>query len=337
MSFRKLYLMAMIAAFAFAAVSCSDDDEDSTTMPTLGALSFTCPSYAAPGESVTFTPIDVDHPDGGEVQYVWKVTPTMTQSCTTKVFTHVFSDTLKTYTVSCYAVAEGYASSSSSRNVVVVKGGLDGSMTETEILPTDNKITVDGIDYYYEKIGNLDWFRNNLAVAGSGAPYVNEDVMSDVFGRFYSYNEALEACPEGWRLPTEEDWMSLAASVGFEASEKYVIFEDVASKLLVNASFNLSPVLEYWPAVGNVTNSSRLSFIPFGYANLGARNEAGKYPQASFSGRWEYAAMWTADKAVDDDAMAYCRYLIADQPDMLIGKYDVNSFGASVRCVRDAQ
>ena len=329
--------MALIAALSVAVTSCGDDEKDSATMPTLGAVTFACPSYAAPGESVTFTPSDVEHPDGGEVQYVWKVTPTMKQSCTTKVFTHVFSDTLKTYNVSCYAVAEGYSGSSSSKDVVVVKGGLDGSMTETEILPTDKKITVDGVDYYYEQIGSLEWFRNNLASAGSGTPYVNEAVMSDVFGRFYSYSEALEACPEGWRLPTEDDWMSLASAVGCEISEKYSIFKDVASKLLVNASFNLSPVLEYWPAVGNVTNSSKLSFIPFGYANLGDKTIDGKYPYASFSGRWEYAVMWTADKAADDDSMAYCRYLLADQADMLIGKYDVNSFGASVRCVRDVQ
>ena len=327
----------MTAALAFAAVSCGDDDDETTTYPTLGGVTFACPVYAAPGESVTFTPSDVEHPDGGEVQYAWKVTPTMTESCTTKVFTHQFSDTLKTYTVSCYAFAEGYTGSSATKDVVVVKGGIDGSLTETEILASDRKITVDGMDYYYQTIGGLDWFRNNLASGPGGTPYVNENVMSDVFGRFYSYNEAVTACPEGWRLPSEEDWMSLAASVGFEPSGKYAVFEDVASKLLVNASFNLSPILEYWPVVGDVTNSSKLSFIPFGYANLGSRNEEGRYPQAAFFGRWEYAAVWTADKAEGDDGMAYCRYLLADQPDMLIGQYDVDSFGASVRCVRDAQ
>ena len=35
--------------------------------------------------------------------------------------------------------------------------------------------------------------------------------------------------------------------------------------------------------------------------------------------------------------MAYYRYLICDQPDMMIAKGDPKAFGASIRCVRDAQ
>jgi hypothetical protein len=38
-----------------------------------------------------------------------------------------------------------------------------------------------------------------------------------------------------------------------------------------------------------------------------------------------------------EEGMAYYRYIIADRPEMLIGKGDVNTFGASVRCVRDAE
>ena len=42
----------------------------------------------------------------------------------------------------------------------------------------------------------------------------------------------------------------------------------------------------------------------------------------------------TADK--DEDGMAYYRYLICDQSDMMISKGDPEAFGASGRCVRDA-
>jgi tRNA G18 (ribose-2'-O)-methylase SpoU len=60
----------------------------------------------------------------------------------------------------------------------------------------------------------------------------------------------------------------------------------------------------------------------------------GAYPEANSYGVYEYAAFWTAD--TDEDGMAYYRYLICDQSDMMISKGDPEAFGASVRCVRDA-
>ena len=131
--------------------------------------------------------------------------------------------------------------------------------------------------------------------------------------------------------------MALADAMGSPASGKYESFSNVAAKLMVNAYFNETALLEYWPQVGDVNNESKLSFMPFGYANLGIRNEEGKYPSASFEGMKEYVAVWTSDMVEDEDGMAYFRYIITDQPEMLVGKGDVNTFGASVRCVRDAE
>lgn len=335
MSLGKLNMIALLAVILLAAVSCKDDETE--TLPSLSGLYFECPLFAAPGKAVTLTPKEVEHPEGGEVGYYWRVTPTMKRNDTTKVYVHWFSDTLKTYTVSCYAFAEGYNGTSYSRNVEVVASGLDGSLTQTGIKASDKKVTVDGIDYYYEKIGSLEWFRNNLANVQSGAPYANEELVSDIFGRYYSYNEAMTACPEGWRLPSEEDWMSLAEAMESPASEKYVSFQNVAAKLMVNAYFNELAMLEYWPVVGEVNNESRLGFIPFGYANLGLKNDAGKYPVAKFEGMKEYFTVWTSDMVEGEEGMAYYRYIIADRPEMLVGKGDVNTFGASVRCVRDAE
>lgn len=335
MSLGKLKSIALFAVILFAAASCKDDETE--TLPSLTGLYFSCPYFAGPGEAVKMTPKGVTHPEGGEVGYYWRVTPTMSYNDTTDVYVHWFSDTLKTYTVNCYAFAEGYNGDSYSRRVEVVKSGLDGSITQSGIAASDKKITVDGVDYYYVNIGGLDWFRNNLASAGNGTSYLNEDIVSDIFGRYYSYDEAVNACPEGWRLPSEEDWMALADAMGSPASGKYESFSNVAAKLMVNAYFNETALLEYWPQVGDVNNESKLSFMPFGYANLGIRNEEGKYPSASFEGMKEYVAVWTSDMVEDEDGMAYFRYIITDQPEMLVGKGDVNTFGASVRCVRDAE
>ena len=149
-------------------------------------------------------------------------------------------------------------------------------------------------------------------------------------------------CPEGWELPTEADWMAMAQELGGTAEEEYGTIKGIAAKVMGNAYFNDQLMWEYWPAVGAITNESGLAMIPAGYSMLGvAEDDAqesifydNRYPQAIFKGRNEYAVFWTADKVADEEGMAYYRYLICDQPDLMISKGDVRSFGASVRCVR---
>lgn len=352
MSFRNLKYYLLVAVVAAFAVSCSDDEDDATSYPSLSGLIYNSPVFVAPEEVVTFTPKGVTHPEGNGIGYYWKVSPSMPEADTTRLenglnphtgkqsdgsFVHKFSDTLATYDVTCYAFADGYNGDAYTVSVSVVRGGLDQSITGTGILKTDDHISVDGTDYYYTKIGGLDWFRNNLSAMDQGSSLLGEDVTSDVFGRYYSYEEALTACPEGWRLPSEADWNSLCSAVGAEVSEDYSTIRGVAAKLFANASFNGELMLEYWPSVGQITNSSKLSLIPSGFANLGTKDAAGKYPSAAFDGLYEYVAVWTADLVDGEDGMAYYRYLVSDQPDFYVGKGDVKSFGASVRCVRDSE
>lgn len=351
MNIRRLTSMIIIAASALAALSCKKEEEEAEVLPSLeGNLSFHAPQFIEPGQTLTMTPKGLVHPEDKGIGFYWKVTPAMTSSDTTRLenglspegqesdgsFTYTFPDSLAVYTVACYAFAEGYTGTSSSKYVTTVKPGLNGSLTSTGILPSDAHLTVDGQDYYYTKIGNLEWFRNNLGVRKGGAPYGNADIMSDVFGRFYNHEDAMAACPEGWRLPTEEDWLALGKAAGAE-SEKYEVIEGVAARLMADAKFNGVTMWDYWPAVGTITNESGFSAIPAGYLNLGTRNETGEYPESSSYGVYEYAAFWTADSVEGEEGMAYYRYMMATQPDLFISKGDKANFGASVRCVRDAQ
>ncbi|MBR5835667.1 MAG: fibrobacter succinogenes major paralogous domain-containing protein [Bacteroidales bacterium] len=338
MSCRKLSSLILLAAFVSVMAACKKDDE-TEVLPSLSGLYFNSQNYIAPGEAVRFSPGGLAEPEGVEVGYVWKIDPSKVVSDTLEkgaIFVHWFpKDSLQTYTVTCSAVADGYYGTSYSRTITAVKSGLDQSITGTGIKSTDPKLTVGGVDYYYTRIGNLEWFRNNLAVTTAGVPYVNEEIMSDIYGRYYNYNDAVTACPEGWRLPSEEDWMSLAEAIESPVSDKYSVFENVAAKLYADASFNGELMQQYWPEVGDITNESKLSMLPVGFVNLGNLDNAGTYPGASFNGALEYTVFWTADKY--DDEMAYYRYMITGLPDMFPGKGDVNTFGASVRCVRDVE
>ena len=349
MKISKLISIFVVAASFMAAVSCKKDD-DSTALPSLGgSLSFYAPLFIEPGQTLTMTPTGVVHPEDEGLGYYWRVSPVMSDTDTTRLenglapdgkesdgsFTFTFPDTLAVFTVRAYAFADGYTGKSADRLVTTVKAGLDGSLTNIDIKASDDHITFEGQNYYYTTIGELDWFRNNLAVNAGGAAYSNAEIMANVFGRYYNYEDALNACPEGWRLPTEEDWLALGSALGTSAG-KYGIIKKVAPKLMVDAQFNGITMWAYWPAVGTLTNESRFSAVPTGYMNLGEEVN-GAYPEANSYGVYEYAAYWTAESVADDDSMAYYRYIIDNQPDLFITKGDKKNFGASVRCVRDAE
>lgn len=350
MSLRKLYPFILATAILFSAASCKKD-KDAESQPSLqGMLTFDLPAFIQPKEVLVMKPKGLKHPEDGIIGYYWKVTPGMTKNDTTRYengltvdghesdgsFRYHFPDSIGTYTVNCYGFAKGYNSGYASSYTTVVKGGLDGSITNTGIKANDSKVTIDGTAYYYTSHNGLDWFRTNLANPSYGVSYTNADAMLNVFGNFYSYEEALNACPEGWRLPTDAEWAGLAGKLNPEvtatAGEPFI---GIAADLMADVKFNGTAMWEYWPEVGEINNSSKLSFIPAGYANLGEKSEEGKYPTASFFGVYEYAAFWTADKVEGNDNMAYYRYIICDQPDIQIGKGDVRTFGANVRCVRE--
>lgn len=355
MNLKNLNSIVFIIAASLCMISCKKDKE-TTIPPSLdGTLTFFVPAYIYPESEIKMMPSGVEHPDGKELGYYWKVTPSMSKPDTTRYengldkngnpsdgsFSHTFSDTLRRYTIYAYAFASGYSYASSSAYSTVVKGGVDGSITNLG-LKDKPAIEVNGISYPYITVGSTDWITRNIAAGNAGAPYRNCKAMDDVFGRYYSYEEALEVCPEGWQLPTEEDWLALAAAAGAKETKPYDTIEGIASALMGNGYFNEELMWEYWPEVGDITNSTGFSAIPAGYATLGTKDGSAKvneyidynYPQALFKGYTEYATFWTRDLVEGESGMAYYRYMISTQPDIMTGKGDVKSFGASVRCVR---
>lgn len=66
----------------------------------------------------------------------------------------------------------------------------------------------DGKKYRTVKIGDQIWMAENLNYS-SGTCYKKEDANCDRYGRLYTWKDALDASPEGWHLPSKEEWQTL--------------------------------------------------------------------------------------------------------------------------------
>ncbi len=337
MTKRRVIAAALSLIFIAAFVASCDDDDDSTTLYLDGTIAFDLDSYIAQNTTIEFEASGISHPEGGEITFIWSVEcddwdDDDDEVCdTVDVFTYTFGEDLTTYTVTCKAKADDYSTSTTSLTTTVVKGGLDGTGSLTDSLGsavlnlslvatiTDSREEDDVKDYYYTTIGGYDWFIQNLAYLGSdlsepiGTPYCGYKATLDVFGAFYSYDEALVACPDGWSLPSADEWDAC--------------IPETSGDLMANVYFNGSKMWEFWPVV-KISNNSLFSAVPAGQANLVSN---------TFTGIEERAVFWTSTESEDDNTTAVVKYFLPDQSNVYEAYLDKESFGASVRCVRQSK
>ena len=367
MDIRKSINTVIAAALAVLAVAaCKKEEDETETLPSFsGQLSFEAEPYIKKGVTLTLKPSGPVHPEGKGIGYYWAVPNVTENNDTTKLETDdpkekdgtaviKFPDEIGTYTVSCTAFASGYYSTTSTRYVTVVdreeslidmKLGYDGEYGTCR----DGR---DGISYRTVKAGSLEWFAENLRYSGNGETgiaYENAEAMSDLFGRYYSWEEATDngnpVCPEGWRIPTSEDWLDLAnavdgmikesqgeTSTDIRFTETDADYDGITGAMMVDAKFNSEDnvMWEYWPDV-KITNLSGLSIIPCGFANL---SETASGTVGTFDTVYLYAAFWSAESEEDSDR-AYFRYIYWDTPVLQLGTASSTDFAATVRCVRD--
>lgn len=332
---RKIRTICFAALCSVAVLACNKDDEKAEALPSLnGQIKFEVDDFTTKKAKVTLVPRGVSHPAGEKLTYSWKISPAEKKSITSEAedgsISYEFPDSLGTLTVTCTASATGYSTSSFSKYVTIVDKNetlSDMGFEDSDETFTDPR---DSRKYRIATIGDLDWFRQNLAYEQSGLPYAESKAMNDIFGRYYTWQEAKSACPPGWRLPTEEDWTNLGKEITGDTSLKPCSqIKNAAGKLMVKAKFNGSEMWEYFPKVV-ISNSSKLSVIPTGYANIFKTTK-------DFTGGFEYAIFWTDTPSDTKPEQAYYRFLNVEEPDILIGSGDINSFAATVRCVRDKQ
>jgi len=77
----------------------------------------------------------------------------------------------------------------------------------------------DGKKYDTVLIGKQVWTAENLDYAAYGCYYDNDPANGAVFGRLYTWEEACNVCPDGWHLPSDEEWKEMEIYLGMNESE----------------------------------------------------------------------------------------------------------------------
>lgn len=305
---------------AIVAVGCKKDDDSNTTIkPSLYGAYFTLPPYGAVGESFTLKAggdiyaTNGDEVPASEIGFYWYVDSGKKDTVNTYVFTPTGTGD---YTVNLcvFSRTSQYYTGAESKVISIIDPSLGESLKGTGIEADDDHISADGVDYYYKPLAGRDWFRNNLANPSSGLCYSNADVTATVLGKYYTWGEAMTACPEGWRLPTADEWKALA--------EEY---DGKAGALMADAFFNGNRMWSYKKEVG-IDNASGFAAIPSGYVTKGANS--------AFTGLKDYAIFWTSTPSADDANMAIYYYLNVNQAGIFSHQADKQSLALSVRCVR---
>ncbi len=211
----------------------------------------------------------------------------------------------------------------------------------TPLLSGQEKSTLtdprDGHIYQIVTIGNQVWMAENLAwlpsvnFTGTGlfeeeCRYVyGYDGINTVearantnyseFGVLYNWMAAKASCPDGWHLPTDQEWMQLEKFLGMQDNEAlkrdWRTTGETGNKLKSTAGWIL----------GNGSNSAGFTALP-----AGCRGYAG-YESKGYA-----AYFWTASTIDGDNG--WRRGICADSPG-ISRQEDRRYFGCSVRCVKN--
>jgi len=175
----------------------------------------------------------------------------------------------------------------------------------------------DGKSYKTVKIGNLTWMAENLnfdnsatATGSIDSSFCYDGIPANCtkYGRLYQEYAATAVCPEGWRLPTADDWRDLTTTAKSEFGDN-------------NGSLRAVGQWEDTIFGDNITatNASGFSAIPAGYrAKTGECDGEGK--KAYFWG---------------EDNMNHYAWILSNQYDMEKESMQRGYYAYAVRCVKD--
>lgn len=138
--------------------------------------------------------------------------------------------------------------------------------------PTEGQLTIGTEQYALRTIGGKVWMAENLrtlpagTAVGTGLWYpaqqgVEDASMTKELGYLYAHATAVQLCPAGWHLPSQEE---LAALIGAQTGEGFFREADAWRNMAANAGYLKKSYLLGQPSAADATKCSVLLFTAAG-------------------------------------------------------------------------
>ena len=186
-------------------------------------------------------------------------------------------------------------------------------------------VTYEGQTYNTVLIGNQCWLRENINYATSSGSwcYDNDPSNCDIYGRLYDWNTALNVCPDGWHLPSDDDWKILEGTV----DTQYPVGDpewDEWNFRGYDAGKRLKSIDGWAPYAGGDIGTD-----VFGFTGLPGGNR--NYYNGDFQSITHGGSFWTSTE--NDNNAIYRQLYYASNRIKRINHNKEN--GHSVRCMKD--
>ena len=142
-----------------------------------------------------------------------------------------------------------------------------------------------GQAYPTVRINGKWWMAENLNYPTKGSSYYDDEIEIEKHGLLYTWKAAQKACPNGWRLPSDDEWLEMTRYIGTSLNEQGVtvydyliiggpsqfnaVFGGVREKGKKGKYFNLDELGYYWSS----TKSDKKEAWFYGFSNLPEENK----------------------------------------------------------------
>ena len=290
------------------------------------------PSSIAPNGTSTII-CEATDADGDNLNYNWSATGGSISGSGSTV-TYIAPSTDGTYTITCTVNDGNGGEDSGTVNVTVSSGGtgtvtdIDGNVYQTIIIGTQEWMMENlKVTHYRDGTAiptghsNSDW--SNLTT-GAYAVYDDNESNATTYGYLYNWyavDDSRNIAPEGWHVPTDDEWKTLEMYLGMSQGEA-----DNTGWRGTNEGSKLAGNADLWNN-GNLENNAEFGTSGFTALPGGYRSTNGYYYDLGSHG-----SFWSSTE--DDSDTAWYRGLYYSNSGVARGG-SYKLYGFSVRCVRD--
>jgi len=203
-------------------------------------------------------------------------------------------------------------------------------------IPEENTTIIDPTIDEYEPltIGTQVWMTKNMRnrhdsegnLLKEGTDYYNYNSESEEYGLLYSWDAAMKVCPEGWHLPSDQEWQQLKMYVS--SQNRYVYDGDIKKIAKSLASTTDWKWDDHEGTVGNFPQTNNST----GFSALPANCYDPRKPDATTNPK-ERADFWTSTPNYNNEGAIY--YYLCSNSSSLSQSHFYKKAGLSVRCVKD--